>query len=225
MPDKEFGARNADGHCPGGCCAHAAGPSATDIDTNRRAALGTLAGAALAAGLGCGGHAHAQAGASGGAADSGESDRPRAGDWLVPPDGDGSAALKPQDLKVGEKQRTVLAWDPTAKRARAGSRLNRIIVTRIDPADMDPETRARAADGGVVAYSSVCTHQACEVNAWRAAEKTLLCFCHFTQFAPGRSGAVTAGPATRPLPALPLTVTDGRLVVAGPFSSPPGGTS
>lgn len=189
--------------CP---CAGAQPPSSTE----RRELLKTLAGTALAA-------------AGFGAPLARAADGPVAGDHLVLIDGDGKP-LAAADLQPGAKQ--VFAWpsDPQTGKARDGSRLNKVLLIRVEPSELDPATQALAADG-VVAYSGVCTHQGCDVNAYRAAEKTLLCFCHFSQFHPAQGGAVVAGPAPRPLPALPLKLDGGRLVVAGPFTAAPGGAT
>lgn len=177
---------------------------------SRRASLRAIAGAAAwCAGVGGQGSARA--------ADDG----PRPGDLLVPADAPDAEPLRATDIKLGQKQRIVVPFDPAARQARTGSRLNRIVLLRLDPTGMDAATRARAADG-VVAYSAICTHQGCDVSAWKANEQALLCFCHFSQFAPLQQGTVLAGPAPRPLPALPLKLDGERLAVAGGFSEAPG---
>lgn len=178
------------------CCPYSPG---------RRDSLKTLAIAALA----FGGTAH------------GADDGPQAGDALTLADADDATPLRVDDLKRDAKQLIVYPYDLQAKRVRYDSRLNKILLIRVDPGELDAENRSRAADG-VLAFSAICTHQGCDVNAWRAAEKTLLCFCHFSQFQPLEGAAVISGPAPRPLPALPLKQVDGRLVVAGPFTRPPG---
>ena len=73
--------------------------------------------------------------------------------------------IKPQDLKLGGPP--VLAWpkDPKTSVIRNGSRLNEVLVVRLDPAELDDETRAHAADG-IVAYSAICAHAGCPVTAW-----------------------------------------------------------
>jgi Rieske Fe-S protein len=177
--------------------------------SSKRVSLKTLAGAALALGSGLHG-AHA------------EDDLPRAGDWLVGVDDDAAKPITPADLKIDEKQLIVFPFDSAAKRARSNTRLNRILLIKLDPASLDAETTQRAAEG-VLAYSAICTHQACDVNSWRPKEKTLLCFCHFSQFQPAEGASVVAGPAPRPLPWLPLKVDGGKLVIAGSFSEAPGG--
>lgn len=151
-----------------------------------------------------------------------EEDGPQPGDWLVSVDADTPLPLTVADLKPGAKQQQAWPFDPKKMKLRDGSRLNKVLVLRLETGALNPETAARAAEG-VMAYSSVCTHQGCDVTAWRDKEKTLLCFCHFSQFQPASGGEVVAGPAPRPLPALPLRSEGGRLIVAGGFTQPPGG--
>jgi len=148
-------------------------------------------------------------------------DPPREGDWLVPVDADELTPLTPADIKPDARQIVVWPADPLTRKLRDGSRLNRIIVIRIDAAALDASARARSVDG-VLAFSGICTHQGCDVSSWRPAEKTLLCFCHFSQFQPADGGAVVAGPAPRALPTLPLRSDGSRLLLAGGFSEAPG---
>ena len=145
------------------------------------------------------------------------SSRPRVGDRFVRAGDAGKTPLTPRDIQSGAIQ--VLAWpmDPDGT-VRSGSRLNQVILARFDPAALSPETRARAADG-VVAYSSICTHTGCDVDDWEPAARLLACQCHFSQFDPRDGARVVDGPAPRPLPALPLKIVDGKLVVAQPFTA------
>ena len=114
-----------------------------------------------------------------------------------------------------------MAWpmDPTDKTVRNGSRLNRVLLLRLDPEKLSPETKSRAADG-VVAYTAICTHTGCEVTEWVAEEQLLVCPCHESRFEPKDAARVVDGPAPRMLPALPLKLTNGTLVVAKPFTGP-----
>ena len=77
---------------------------------------------------------------------------------------------------------------------------------------------------GVVAYSAICTHQACPVNMWAKDRNAFVCSCHGSVFDPKNSAEVIDGPAPRPLPSLGLKVADGVVTVAAPFSSRVGGT-
>jgi len=184
-------------------------------DAERRSSLRRLAAGALTL---CGSVEALAAGAAVGP----PSDPPRAGDWLVPVDAEQPVPLTVNDLKLDAKQVIVWPVDPATRQPRDGSRLNRIILLKVDSQRMDAATKARSADG-VLAYSAICTHQGCDVSSWRPAEKTLLCFCHFSQFQPAESGAVVSGPAPRGLPSLPLRSDGLRLVLGGGFSESPGG--
>jgi len=103
---------------------------------------------------------------------------------------------------------------------RNGSRLNEVLVIRLDPAELDDETRAHAADG-IVAYSAICSHAGCPVTAWvKGAEgdqDVFKCVCHNSEYDPRHSAEVVFGPAPRRLAALPLAITEGSLTVAAAF--------
>jgi Rieske Fe-S protein len=89
---------------------------------------------------------------------------------------------------------------------------------RLDPARLQGDTQGRAAQG-VVAYSAVCTHTGCDGFAWTPEKQLYKCPCHDSEFDPADAGKVTGGPAPRRLPALPIKVVDGLLVVAGAFTA------
>ncbi len=55
----------------------------------------------------------------------------------------------------------------------------------------------RDHQGELHALSSVCTHQACDVE-WNDQDKVWHCPCHGSRFAP--AGDVINGPAVKPLP-------------------------
>lgn len=149
------------------------------------------------------------------------SSRPAAGDLLVKVDDTTAAPLTPADVATGPTP--TVAWPMAAadRVVRSGSRLNRIVLVRLDPAVLADRTRAQAAEG-VVAYSAVCTHTGCEVGAFLVEELALYCDCHESKFDPRDQARVIDGPAPRNLPALPLRVVEGRLEVAGPFTARPG---
>jgi Rieske Fe-S protein len=60
---------------------------------------------------------------------------------------------------------------------------------------------------GPVAYSDVCTHLSCAV-LYRPDERQFFCPCHDGRF-DAATGAVLAGPPTRPLPLIELRVRNG----------------
>jgi rieske iron-sulfur protein len=151
----------------------------------------------------------------------GSDERPQKADVLVFAEGEHAGeVITPQDLKLGGPP--VRAWpkDPKTSVIRKGSRLNEVLIIRLDPAELDDETRARFADG-VVAYSDTCTHAGCPISAWVKAatgdKNVFKCFCHNSEFDPRQSAQVVFGPAPRRLAALPLSTTDGSLTIAATF--------
>ena len=144
--------------------------------------------------------------------------RPKEGDLIVKADAAQHRALTPADIPLNAAQSIAWAMDPASRTVRNGSRLNGLILVRLDEAALAPETRLRAA-AGVVAFTAICTHNGCDVDDWIADRKALSCSCHASEFDPRDGARVLDGPAPRALPALPLKIVDGRLVVAGPFTS------
>jgi Rieske Fe-S protein len=65
----------------------------------------------------------------------------------------------------------------------------------------------RSAGGEVHALSADCTHQGCVVGA---SGGVIECPCHGSRFAPD-TGAVTRGPAARPLAPVPVVVRNGEV--------------
>lgn len=74
-----------------------------------------------------------------------------------------------------------------------------------------------------VAYSRVCTHAGCPVGVYESDTHKLMCPCHQSLFDVLDSANPQFGPASRPLPQLPLTTDDeGYLVARGDFDQPVG---
>lgn len=65
--------------------------------------------------------------------------------------------------------------------------------------------------GEYKAFSSVCTHQGCQVSG--VANGVISCACHGSQF-DAATGAVKQGPATKPLPEKSVTVSGDGLTVS-----------
>jgi len=131
-------------------------------------------------------------------------------------------AVGPEDLVPGGPPVLAYPMDPASGTPRDGSRLNQVLVIRLSSEELSESTRAFAASG-IVAYSAVCTHTACDVSEWREETKTLVCSCHDSAFDSRDGARVLGGPAPRRLPALPLKLVDGVLLVAGRFSGRVGG--
>ena len=145
--------------------------------------------------------------------------RPRTGDLFVKAGDTSKTPLTPGDVAAGAPQMLVWAMDPVDRTVRSGSRLNQVILVRLDPETIAPDTRARAA-AGIVAYSSICSHTGCDVDDWEPGARLLACQCQSSQFDPRDGGKVVDGPAPRPLPALPVKIVNDVLVVAEPFTAP-----
>jgi Rieske Fe-S protein len=151
--------------------------------------------------------------------------RPQEGDRLVYADGDQKGApIKIDALPAGGPPVTAMPQDAASGTVRDGSRLNQILLVRLDPARLQGDTQGRSAQG-VVAYSAVCTHTGCDGFAWEVDKQMYKCPCHDSEFDPADGAKVTGGPAPRRLPALPVRIVDGQLTVAGAFTGRVGATS
>jgi rieske iron-sulfur protein len=147
--------------------------------------------------------------------------RPQTGDVLVVSDGEHAGEIiKPGDLTLGGPPLRAWPKDPKTSVVRDGSRLNEILLVRLDPSEFDDDARSRAVDG-IVAYSAICSHAGCPVTEWVKAQEgekdVFKCPCHNSEFDPRQSAQVIFGPAPRRLAALPLKSADGSLTVAATF--------
>jgi ubiquinol-cytochrome c reductase iron-sulfur subunit len=76
----------------------------------------------------------------------------------------------------------------------------------------------------VVAYSKLCTHTGCPVGLYQQEEQLLLCPCHQSTFDVLDGAEPIFGPATRPLPQLPIALDDdGFFVALDDYPEPVGG--
>ena len=66
------------------------------------------------------------------------------------------------------------------------------------------------ASGQYKAFSAVCTHVGCVVN--KVTNGTIDCPCHGSEFKI-TNGAVVTGPAPSPLPARPIKIVDGQVIL------------
>jgi Rieske Fe-S protein len=147
--------------------------------------------------------------------------RPQKGDLFVVSEGDNEGELiKPDDLKPGGPPLRAWPKDPKTSVVRSGSRLNEILLIRLDPKELDDDTKPHSADG-IVAYSAVCVHAGCPVTAWVKSDigdkEVFKCMCHNSEYDPRQGAEVVFGPAPRRLPALPVAIADGSLTIAAGF--------
>lgn len=144
--------------------------------------------------------------------------RPQIGDQLVFALGDRvGQPITVQDVPFGGPPVTAYPKEPNAQTVRDGSRLNRVLLVRLALETLTEQTRSVAAEG-IVGYSAVCTHTGCDVIGWESTPQHLVCPCHTSAFDAKDRARVVSGPAPKPLAALPLQISDGKIVVAGLFS-------
>ena len=143
--------------------------------------------------------------------------RPQEGDRLVFTVGDRKGeVITSGNLPVGGPPVTAYPMDPRTSVVRDGSRLNQVLLLRLEVGELTEASRAHAVQG-IMAYSAVCTHTGCDTWMWQGEMKTLKCPCHDSEFDPKDGARVIGGPAPRRLATLPLQVVDDVLVVAGGF--------
>jgi ubiquinol-cytochrome c reductase iron-sulfur subunit len=82
------------------------------------------------------------------------------------------------------------------------------------PDDVTPPGPSDWSVSGVVAFSKICTHAGCPVGLYQAETQELFCPCHRSTFSVPAGAEPTFGPATRPLPQLPIGVDDAGFIVS-----------
>src|SRR5215212_7702345 len=152
--------------------------------------LGTALGvaAACASLVACGGGA-ASSGGSGGGKSGGGSDGGKAG---------GKQKASGGDAKTGGPAIASTSEVAPGSAVAFGPKANPAVLVHLDSGDF-------------VAYSAICTHQGCTV-AYQGGQ--LACPCHGSVFDPANGGAAVTGPATTPLPEIPVKVQGGEVTKA-----------
>ncbi len=99
-----------------------------------------------------------------------------------------------------------------------------VLVMRLRPEDLHEEDSKKDwSYDGIVAYSKICTHVGCPVALYEQQTHHLLCPCHQSQFDVSDGAKVIFGPASRPLPQLPIAIdSEGYLVAQSDFLEPVG---
>ena len=130
---------------------------------------------------------------------------------------DAGEPIRPDDPGVGG----VITAFPEG---HVGDETAQTLLIRLQPGQLQPPPgREDWTVNNVVAYSKVCTHAGCPVGLYQAQRGELLCPCHQSTFDVLHGAEPVFGPATRPLPQLPLgTDEDGNLIATGDFSGPVG---
>ncbi len=119
------------------------------------------------------------------------------------PDPNASAATSVGQAPAASAQPSVA---PAANQIANLSNLQpRAALAFTDPNSGDPAMLVRLADGSVVAFDAICTHQGCTVQ-YDQPSGLLFCPCHGAVFDPTHNADVLQGPAPVALTALPLVV-------------------
>lgn len=86
---------------------------------------------------------------------------------------------------------------------------------KVFPVNNKPVIVVNTAEGGVKAFSAICTHLGCVVD-WNKGKNVIQSPCHDGRFNPV-TGAVVSGPPPRALPPYELSVKDGKIYVGKPL--------
>ncbi|MGY1833762.1 ubiquinol-cytochrome c reductase iron-sulfur subunit [Blastococcus sp. SYSU DS0510] len=192
---------------PGDAPVVAAAGAAVSTPVRRRRVLGGLGGLVVAALAGVGLLAWS-------GRDRGPGTAWRRGVHLVTAEGQ---RIRAADVPVGGFG---TVWPEGAVRAD----LSAVVLVRLATQEAEPPTVLEwvVADR-LVAYSKICTHAGCPVGLYQEDSDSLFCPCHQATFDAARGAVPTFGPASRPLPQLPLGVDDdGFLVATSGFRTPIG---
>jgi ubiquinol-cytochrome c reductase iron-sulfur subunit len=130
---------------------------------------------------------------------------------------DAGQPIRPADLPVDG----VLTVFPEGA---VGTEDSQTLLIRLPAGDYRPlPGREGWAPDDVVAFSKICTHAGCPVGLYRADSKELYCPCHQSVFEVLDGAKPAAGPATTPLPQLPLDLdAEGYLVARSDYTEPVG---
>ncbi|MBI4788226.1 MAG: Rieske (2Fe-2S) protein [Chloroflexi bacterium] len=111
-------------------------------------------------------------------------------------------------------------WPPARRGAGGASRLLvgpakdlPVGQAKVLPVNDKPVIVVNTAQGGIKAFSAICTHLGCVVE-WHQSKQYILCPCHDGRFN-AVTGAVISGPPPSALPAVRVSVENGDIYVGG----------
>lgn len=125
-------------------------------------------------------------------------------------------------VRVGDVEYgSIVTVFPQGKPREADSQT---VLMRLPAALLQPlEGRETWSPEGYIAFSKVCTHAGCPVGLYQVESQRLFCPCHQSVFDVLNAAKPLFGPATRPLPQLPLAVDgQGFLVSQSDYLEPVG---
>jgi ubiquinol-cytochrome c reductase iron-sulfur subunit len=98
-----------------------------------------------------------------------------------------------------------------------------VIIIKFFPGELGAPTVLPWTVNDIVAYSKICTHVGCPAALYEQTTHHILCPCHQSTFDAAHGAKVLFGPATRPLPQLPMGVdSQGFLIATSDFHEPVG---
>ncbi len=111
-------------------------------------------------------------------------------------------------------------WPPARRAAGSASRVLVGAVkdlpvgqAKVLPVNDKPVIVVNTAQGGVKAFSAICTHLGCVVE-WNSSKGYIMCPCHDGRFN-ATTGAVISGPPPSPLPTVRVAVENDQIYVGG----------
>jgi ubiquinol-cytochrome c reductase iron-sulfur subunit len=128
--------------------------------------------------------------------------------------------IRAEDLVAGG----LLTVFPEGHNHGISSADSQAVLVRVQEGEERPlPGRENWSPEGILGYSKLCTHAGCPVGLYQADTNELLCPCHQSAFNVLDGAQPVFGPATRPLPQLPLEIDgEGYLRAVGDFSDPVG---
>lgn len=109
-------------------------------------------------------------------------------------------------------------WPPQSTSAGAGGRVQVGVVNdfpvgqgKVVAVNDKPVIIVNTAQGGLKAFSAICTHLGC-ISEWDQRRQFILCPCHDGRFNPV-NGAIISGPPPTPLPQLTVVVEGDAIYV------------
>lgn len=129
-----------------------------------------------------------------------------------------------QNHRVHAKQINTNAILTVFPENAVGDELSQTLLIGLKPNELTVVPgRENWTPNNIAGFSKVCTHAGCPVGLYQAQLGYLICPCHQSTFNVYEACNPIFGPATTPLPQLPLAIdTEGYLQATGDFSDPPG---
>jgi quinol---cytochrome c reductase iron-sulfur subunit len=136
----------------------------------------------------------------------------------------GARLVTPENLPVAPSEVPVGGIVTVYPAGATDAADSQTVLIHLAPGTYEPEPgREDWAPGDFVAFSKVCTHAGCPVGLYDPEANQLFCPCHQSVFDVTKAATAVEGPATRPLPQLPLQFDDeGFLVARSDFDEPIG---